>query len=105
MLIYLSQQFTFCYDLDGNGIVDALGTENITATASSIAKGTAEKFLEKGDVFCWTQNEPYSWLALHISKAYWIHRFCVDFGEQRSIVPSHYTLRYGSSGLSVLFLS
>lgn len=27
-----------------------------------------------------------------------LFRFCVDLGENRAVIPSHYTLRYGSSG-------
>lgn len=57
------KQFTYCYDLDGNGVIEALGPDSITVTASSVAKGTVEKFIEKGEVFCWTQNEPFSWYA------------------------------------------
>jgi hypothetical protein len=51
--------------LDGNGIIEFLvnneSNEPVTVTASSISKGTPEKFIEKGEVFCWTQNEPFSW--------------------------------------------
>ena len=47
--------------MDGNGIIDALGVEAVVVTCSSISKGTPEKFIEKGEVFCWTQNEPFSW--------------------------------------------
>jgi len=89
---------TFAYNTDGdtNGIVYSQNGGNhrneesgIVTTASSVAVGEACDFINREKTRCWTQNLPYSW-------------FCVDFGQDRSIIPSHYTVGYGSSGSACL---
>lgn len=60
-------------------------TVNLNVLASSIGRGQGRLFIDPSDVFCWTQNKPYSW-------------YLVDLGSARQFIPNHYSFRYGSSG-------
>lgn len=53
--------------------------------ASSIERGHPMDFVRKLDTIeLWTMNVPASWL-------------CVDFGENRKVIPSYYTLVHGGN--------
>lgn len=62
---------------------------NVHVTSSSIAVGDVKDFISRDKTRCWTQNLPFSY-------------FCVDFGENRFITPTHYSMGYGSSGSACL---
>jgi hypothetical protein len=47
-------------------------------------KGKLTDFIEPKNCFIWTKNERFSW-------------FCIDFGEDLLVTPTHYTLRYAST--------
>jgi len=57
----------------------------ITITCSSQGKGTLQDFVSTEKLFCWTNNEPNSWV-------------CLDLGPGKYLNITHYTLGYGSSG-------
>eukprot|EP01119_Soliformovum_irregulare_P012240 TRINITY_DN316_c0_g1_i11.p1 TRINITY_DN316_c0_g1~~TRINITY_DN316_c0_g1_i11.p1 ORF type:complete len:926 (+),score=240.93 TRINITY_DN316_c0_g1_i11:118-2895(+) len=81
------KEFQLLYDSDTNGIVYYLRQHGVKigVTASSIARGQPRDFIKRGQVYCWTQNRPFSW-------------FMVDFGKRRKVCPSNYIIRYGSGG-------
>ncbi len=84
----VEKQYTYAHDLDKNGIIYGLGglvDRKLAIYSSGVASGKKiEDFLSREDVLVWTSNEEYSWVL-------------VDF-KDKSVVPSHYTMRYGSSG-------
>eukprot|EP01116_Phalansterium_solitarium_P008800 TRINITY_DN22769_c0_g1_i1.p1 TRINITY_DN22769_c0_g1~~TRINITY_DN22769_c0_g1_i1.p1 ORF type:complete len:543 (-),score=131.01 TRINITY_DN22769_c0_g1_i1:202-1656(-) len=57
---------------------------DLVVTASEMAVGSPDDFIAEGSR-CWTSNRPYSW-------------YCVDFGPDRKVIPSHYSMTYGSRG-------
>lgn len=95
--------FDYQQDFDCNGVLYYIGTGGgahehrnpaipvagidfipVKVSASSIQKGTPLLVLardEESHQF-WTANVPASW-------------FCVDLGEARAVLPTHYTLRHG----------
>lgn len=79
--------FRILYDNDNNGIIYYLRRRGVklNVTASSIARGQPRDFIKRGEVYCWSQNRPFSW-------------FMVDFGPLRRITPNYYSFRYGSGG-------
>jgi len=84
----VNKQYAYHHDGDTNGIVYALEQSapgTLKVTTSGVDAGKAENFIERSHINCWTQNKPFSW-------------FCVDLGANRKAFPSHYTLRYASSG-------
>jgi len=88
----IGRQFVFQYELDDQGIIYFLNGGNckkantgLVVSASGVGAGEATDFINRDKVRCWTQNTQYSW-------------YCVDFGENRWIIPTYYTLGYGSSG-------
>jgi len=83
-----SSVFLYHHDLDTNGIIYHLTKQDplsVKVTCSSISVGLPKDFINREKVRCWTLNLPYSW-------------FCVDLGENNLVIPSYYTLGYGSSG-------
>jgi len=61
--------FDWDHDLDGNGIITAIGKAKVKVIASSIVQGKVEEFVSSDKVTLWSRNEPYSW-------------YCVDFGDE-----------------------
>ena len=53
-------------------------------TASSIAKGETKDLLSQTPSELWTDDVPASW-------------FCIDLGDNRTILTTHYTLRHGGN--------
>jgi hypothetical protein len=72
--------------MEGNGIISHCDyVFSVKVIAPNLSKGEPADLISPYPVFAWTRNEPFSW-------------FAVDFGEERRIQPTHYSLRYGSSG-------
>lgn len=82
-----NKTFHVLHDNDTNGIVYYLRSQGVRlhVSSSSIARGQPRDFIKRGEIFCWTQNRPFSW-------------FMVDFGSGRRITPTYYAFRYGSGG-------
>jgi len=86
--------FEYKFDFDDRGIVHYLCsraemTNNlkmpaITVTSSSIEMGNVQTLLQKTPADLWTKDVPASWFAL-------------DFGRNRAVAPTHYTLRHGGN--------
>jgi hypothetical protein len=79
------EKFKFHNTGDHNGIISNLGPEAVKVTASSMGNGKPIDFIARNPVFCWTKNEPNSW-------------FCVDFGPSMKVLPTTFSLGYGSTG-------
>jgi len=84
--------FVYSFDLDTNGIIYHLNGGNqkddksgIVVSSSSVAVGEVVDFINRNKARCWTQNQPYSW-------------YQVDLGSERKVIPTHYTMGYGSPG-------
>jgi len=76
-----------------NGIIFSLGGyPTVQVLSSGIGQGKVEDFINRKAVTVWTTNYPFSW-------------FLVDFGDRRKVKPSHYILRYSSSGDACCFRS
>jgi len=84
-------------NFDENGVIFYLstngGTEQyknpqltgkIFVTFSSIEVGSSADFLNKTPSELWTKDVPASW-------------FMIDFGENTTVAPTHYTLRHGGN--------
>eukprot|EP01112_Ceratiomyxa_fruticulosa_P011781 TRINITY_DN3229_c1_g1_i1.p1 TRINITY_DN3229_c1_g1~~TRINITY_DN3229_c1_g1_i1.p1 ORF type:complete len:503 (-),score=104.54 TRINITY_DN3229_c1_g1_i1:213-1721(-) len=56
----------------------------IKVTASSIEKGSPSDIVEIKPSECWTRDVPSSW-------------FAIDLGRNRTLIPTHYTLRHGGN--------
>lgn len=83
-----TKTFAYQYDLDKNGVIYFLDyklDQVPEVFCSGQGRGMTLDFIARDNVFCWTNNKPNSW-------------FCVDLGINRKLIPSKYTLRYGSSG-------
>ncbi len=80
-------ELTFRYSKGAIGIIEGINSE-VSVFSSSQQQGNVRDFISKEKVFCWTKNEANSW-------------FAIDFGAKKSVIPTHYTLRYGSSGNNV----
>jgi len=88
----IGRKFDYQYDMDDQGIIYFLtggdhkkSDSGITVTASGVGAGQVTDFINREKIRCWTLNVPFSW-------------FCIDFGESKRVIPSWFTLGYGSSG-------
>jgi len=84
--------FVYKHDLDTNGIIYHLNKGNskdigsgITVTSSGNAVGEPSDLINREQARCWTLGQQYSW-------------YCVDFGVDRKIIATFYTIGYGSPG-------
>jgi hypothetical protein len=81
------------YDADTNGILYFLNAGNpranvgVSVTSSAASVGEALEFINRERVRCWTTHHPYAW-------------YCVDLGESRKALPTHYSIGYASSGVA-----
>jgi hypothetical protein len=82
-----TKDFTFAYANDTNGVISGLtkAKQTVDVKCSSVSRGTARDFIQRGEVYCWTQNKPFSW-------------YMVDLGPNFAVQPNYYTFRYGSGG-------
>ena len=82
---------------NGNGVLAWIATNgggsqwtnpaingDVKITASSVDKGDPSQLLAPEPSELWTADVPASWI-------------CIDLGEERSMVPTHYTLRHGGN--------
>ncbi|PRP81393.1 hypothetical protein PROFUN_11014 [Planoprotostelium fungivorum] len=85
--------FEYDHDFDDRGIIHYLtcgnrwnhsGSRDITVTASSTEMGRASDLLSRTPTELWTKDIPASW-------------FSIDFGLNRGVSPTHYTLRHGGN--------
>jgi len=90
----IGRLFRFEHTMDQKGIVFHLTKGNhrnqesgIRVSSSGCAIGEPNDFINREKTRCWTTNAPNSW-------------YCLDVGEDRRVLPSHYTLGYASSGNS-----
>jgi len=91
------KKYIYTQDGDNNGILYALlkgdhkscEDRGVFVSSSSVSVGEVVDFIGRDKLRCWTQNIPYSW-------------YCVDFGPDRLITPTHYSFGYGSSGNACL---
>jgi len=67
------------------GIIWPKRLDTVTPSCSGVGTGGFRDFLERSNVHCWTTNIPFSW-------------YRVDFGSNTKVLPTHYCLKYGSSG-------
>lgn len=86
------------YRNDLIGVLHAIGAHAVKVYSSSIGQGkNPNEFISKENHHNWTQNERYAWSVYEVSFLTSI-RFAVDLGKDRSVCPTHYTLKYGSGG-------
>lgn len=94
--------FTYRYDFDENGALFYLGTQGKTTGYmnpynlnlvkvffSSMGKGSYEDFVGRSLVNCRTLNEPNAFMG-------------IDFGQDRYLVPSCYTIRNRDSSRHIM---
>jgi hypothetical protein len=79
---------TFLYSGNPLGILHALWSNSpetyFRLLSSGVQKGTPQEFLSRENTYCWTTQRKKSW-------------YRIDLGKYVKIVPTHYTLKYGSS--------
>jgi hypothetical protein len=89
--------FEYQTDFDDRGIIHYIATQGnsepyknphitgkIKVTSSSIEVGNAPDLLNKSPAELWTKDVPASW-------------FTIDFGNNRAVFPTFYTLRHGGN--------
>jgi hypothetical protein len=93
--------FEYTSDFDKNGILYFISTNGgrsewqnpaktgeVKVSLSSSVKGKPELICELDPQECWSDDVPASW-------------FCIDFGKERAVKPTRYTLRHGGVIFSV----
>lgn len=71
-------------DRNTKAIINHLLKDSVLVASSGSSQGNTNTFLSREDAFCWTTNKENSW-------------FRVDLGPLTQVLPTHYTLKYGSS--------